>query len=191
MNNVIFTDSRRRAWLASFLVAPVMALAACAGSAATAPSSGSPAPAGAASSAPAAAQASTHDACALVTEQEATTALGSDPGAGTPQGSGASQACMFRSNGLVLQVGLSPNGTRELLDTTRAAIQKSYLDNHGTVVEAPGMGDANFVASSPHGGGCYVLKGTVMAHITLVNPTVMASAQATMTTLCGAMAGRL
>ena len=193
MTEKMLTNPPRRAWVAPIALASLLALAGCGGTAAAPTATSSSATSPPTSAASATPQTAALGACGLITEQEATTALSSDPGAGTPEGTGANQACAFGqgNGGGFLQAGYNDNQTRALLDGAKAKVSGSYQQQGGTVVEVAGIGDANFVASSPHGGGCYVLKGSILGHITLISPSVLSSPADTMTTLCRAMEGRI
>ncbi|GAC1574471.1 MAG: hypothetical protein NVS3B24_01640 [Candidatus Dormibacteria bacterium] len=158
----------------------------------TSPSQVSSTPSDSAATTPAAATRRAVDVCALVTEQEASAALGGSTGPGTPRGSGDNKGCEYTKSGAgFLQVGTNPNQTRAEFDSAKSKIESASDVPDATVVEMPGLGDANFVSSSPHGGGCYVLKGAILGHLTLISPTAMAAPAETMKTLCSAMGGRL
>jgi hypothetical protein len=126
-----------------------LALAACSGStaaptaAAVAPgqSSSSTAPAGgpsapAAQSAAPAAGGAAIVACALITEQEATTFLGSDPGPGVSSGTADQPACAY---GASLTFSVQPTAGRAQYDADRGAAQGS-----GKAADLTGVGDAGF-----------------------------------------------
>jgi hypothetical protein len=138
--------------VAGLLIAGV-ALAACSGSTATptpgvvAPGQSSAAAAGGSSapaqSAPPAAQSAAPsaggaaiDACALITEQEATTFLGSDPGPGVSSGTPDQPACAY---GASLTFSVQPTAGRAQYDADRGAAQGS-----GKATDLTGVGDAGF-----------------------------------------------
>jgi hypothetical protein len=138
--------------VAGLLIAGV-ALAACSGSTATptpgvvAPGQSSAAAAGGSSapaqSAPPAAQSAAPsaggaaiDACALITEQEATTFLGSDPGSGVSSGTPDQPACAY---GASLTFSVQPTAGRAQYDADRGAAQGS-----GKATDLTGVGDAGF-----------------------------------------------
>jgi Protein of unknown function (DUF3558) len=123
-------------------------LAACGGSsAATAPVAQPSAPTAATSDAPAsggtdassAPQGSTAAvaACALITEQDATTLLGSDPGPGMDTGTADAPACAYGAS-LTYLVQLADG--KATFDTTKAAMQGS-----GKAQDLTGVGDDGFV----------------------------------------------
>lgn len=124
-------------------------LGACAGSPATAnPSAaaaGAPALA-APTSASAAAVATTPaappagaDACALVTEQDAATALGADPGPGTPFTSHGSSQCQYGEAPAFLLVNLNPSGGKAAYAQERAG-----MGARGQLVDVLDVGDTAF-----------------------------------------------
>jgi hypothetical protein len=131
-----------------------LALAACSGSTAaptpgavtpgqsSAAAAGGPsAPAGqsappAAQSAAPAAGGAPIDSCALITEQEATTFLGSDPGPGASTGTADQPACAY---GASLTFSVQPTAGRAQYDADRGAAQGS-----GKATDLTGVGDAGY-----------------------------------------------
>lgn len=77
------------------------------------------------------------DACALITEQEATAFLGSDPGPGVDTGSASAPACAY---GASLTIAVELNDGKATFDSTKAAMQGS-----GKAEDLPGVGDAGYV----------------------------------------------
>lgn len=119
------------------LVLAGLILSACSGSAAapTAAGPGQSSAAGAPTSAPASAPAmsdapaasvpaaaSTVDACTLVTEPEATTFLGSDPGPGVSTGTADQPAC---AHGASLTLSIQPGAGKTQYDADRGAASGS------------------------------------------------------------------
>ncbi len=171
-------------------------LAGCGGAAAT-PAVGSPgqtssAPAGQPSTAvqpsqgvqPSAAGA-TIDACALLTEKEATAFLGTDPGAGVNTGSADSPACAY---GASLTMGVDPTGGKAAYDAMMASVPGSA---NGHVLT--GVGDeaavtivANTIAAMGILKGSKFITVNVQGDPSLGNITVD-----TLTTLGKTIAGRL
>jgi hypothetical protein len=92
------------------------------------------APAGSAASAP---TTTSIDACALITEQEATAFLGRDPGPGTNTGSASAPACAYGGS---LTIGVEPIDGKAVYATTKAAMQAS-----GKAQNLSGVGDAAYV----------------------------------------------
>lgn len=165
-------------------------LAACGGPSA---GSGSSAAGSSPTSAPIPTQKVT-DACALVTEQEATAALGADPGVGKSQGrAGAGQKCTYQgAGGIFLSVGINPLVTRAQFDDGKQKTKDNYqAQGGGTVQDISGIGDTAFVASSDHGGACEFLKGTLLGGVTIISPAVMTSPAAVLTSLCRTLVGRV
>ena len=130
-------------------------LAACSGSTATptatgagqSRAAGAPTSAPAASEAPAAsvpAAASTVDACTLITEAEATTFLGSDPGPGQSSGTADQPACAY---GASLTLSIQPSAGKAQYDADRGAASGS-----GNSTDLKGVGDAAFA---------FVVGGTI------------------------------
>jgi hypothetical protein len=137
-----------RIYAAPALLVLAALLAACSG--ASAPTSGAaqpPASSPPATAAPASGAADVSNApqgstaavaaCALITEQDATTLLGSDPGPGMDTGSAAAPACAYGAS-LTYQVQLDDG--KATFDTTKAAMQGS-----GKAQDLTGVGDDGFV----------------------------------------------
>jgi hypothetical protein len=180
---------------ATALLMLTIALTACGSTPAPAGTASAPGATAAAvaTSAPAAVHQAT-EACALITQQEATTALGSDPGPGVASGKAdTGVACTYtKSTGGYLQVGVNPSITRALFDDGKQKVQDAYQQvPNSAVADISGMGDTAFVASNPNGGACEFLKGSVLGHVTIVSPTVMPTPAETLTTLCGLLVGRI
>ncbi|HLY13240.1 MAG TPA: DUF3558 family protein [Candidatus Limnocylindrales bacterium] len=174
-----------------------LVLAACSGSAATpAPTVGGAGPtaatgdpsappaAAAASTAPAAGGA-TIDACSLVTEQEATTFLGSDPGAGLSTGTADQPACAY---GASLTLSIQPSAGKAQYDADRGAAQGS-----GKSTDLTGVGDAAFafvVANTI--GQMEIVKGAVVVTLNIQgDPSLQNITVDRLTTLGTVVAGRM
>ena len=183
-----------RAALALLVLTAV--LAACGGSsAATAPAAqqsastpaASDAPASSAPEASSAAQGSTAAvaACALITEQDATTLLGSDPGPGMDTGSAAAPACAYGAS-LTYQVQLDDG--KATFDTTKAAMQGS-----GKAQDLTGVGDDGFVFIVGNTiAQMVILKGSELLTVNVQgDPALQNITLPTLTTLGTAAAGRL
>jgi hypothetical protein len=110
----------------------------------------------AAASTPDAAEGSAH-ACSLVTEKDAETALGKDPGPGSKFTSHVSSQCQYGNyaSGLVL-VNLTPTRGRAAYDLMH--------DNPkvGHVVDADGFGDRAFEVSGPNTASIFFDKGDAL-----------------------------
>lgn len=125
--------------------------------------------------------------CALITEQEATALLGSDPGPGTAtdMGSAASPACAY---GASLTIGVDPNGGKAQFDSDTASMQGSA--NSHTLV---GVGDASaatIVANTI--AAVEILKGSTILTINVQgDPTLQNITPAALTKLGTTAVGRL
>jgi hypothetical protein len=167
-------------WSGGLLTAALLA-SACGASTAT---GGSNAPAGATSpstatsSAPASAAT---DACALVTQQDASTAIGA--AAGPPDNS---IGCTYKGPaGETVSVLLAP-GDRAKLDAVRA-----HLQGNPGYQDVPGAGDSAFMQSGSGGGQFYCLKGSRIMTITLSLARDTAPPTDALLTLGNTAAGRL
>ena len=78
------------------------------------------------------------DACTLVTEQDASAALGSDPGPGVPDAQSGVTACTYGAAPAMVSVHLSPAGKTEFDQAHAAPIQGA------TLVDLTGIGDGAF-----------------------------------------------
>jgi hypothetical protein len=85
-------------------------------------------------------------------------------------------------------VGTNPNQTRALFDSAKTEVQQA---GGNVFQDLPGVGDAAFVGSNDQGGACYVLKGSILGHITVYSRTALTAPADALTTLCRALAGRL
>jgi len=131
----------------------------------------------------------THDLCALVTELVATAGLGKDPGPGSAPGATGAEACLYAgAGGLFLQVGTDSNQDRSLYESARAKIRGPVLQQRGTFQDLSGLGDAAFVETTIRGGACYVLKGSILGHVTVGTRTPLTPSADALTDLCRAMA---
>ncbi len=81
-------------------------------------------------------------ACALVTEQEAATALGGDPGPGTQTAlEGTATACTYRAGGSTLQFSLTPSDGKATYEEQHAHIPSAAAS---FISDLPGIGDSAF-----------------------------------------------
>ena len=105
-------------------------------------------------------------ACSLVTEADATTALGTDPGPGTGSISahGSSQ-CHYGTLGRTLVlVNITPTQDKLVYDTMRTASGKAGL----SVVDVAGVGDAAFEVDVHGSAGIYFRKGDALVVVSVV-----------------------
>jgi hypothetical protein len=95
-------------------------------------------------------------ACELVTDKEASTAIGSPVGPGTAGGSAALSECIYGDGALI--IGMKTD-SKELFDTSRAAaLSKGATD-------LPGVGDSAFQAGAGQSFTLEFLKGTTLVSI--------------------------
>lgn len=125
-------------------------------------------------------------ACELITEQEATTALGTDPGPGqeTPLGETAS-ACTYLAGTSSLQLSLTPIGGKAVFDRERAGIPTGTTG----VTDVSGVGDAAFSQITGTRAAINFDKNDALVVIGLTN-TGTPPTQDQLTTLATAAAGR-
>jgi hypothetical protein len=125
------------------------------------------------------------DACKVVTEQEATTLLGSDPGPGQNTSSDLGAACAYGAS-LTLNVGA--NAGKAKFDSDRAPAVSS-----GKFQDLSGVGDAAFVFIVANTiGQMEILKGSTVLTVNVQgDPSLQNITAATLTTLGTAAAGRI
>jgi hypothetical protein len=140
------------------------------------------APAGTDASAPAA---GAIDACALITEQEATAFLGSDPGPSAETGTAAAPACAYGGS---LTIMVEPNDGAAQYATTKAAMQGS-----GKAEDLNGVGDAAYVFIVGNTiGDMEILKGSTLLSVRVQgNPSLQNVTVARLTALGTTAVGRL
>jgi hypothetical protein len=135
-------------------------------------------------SAPAASSAGIN-ACALITEQEATAFLGSDPGPGTDSSTAASPTCAY---GAALTLSVDPSAGKAKFDTDKAAAQGS-----GKLQDLSGVGDAGYafiVANTI--AQMEILKGSALLTVNVQgDPSLQNITLAALTTLGTTAVGRL
>jgi hypothetical protein len=97
-------------------------------------------------------------ACDLITEQDASAAIGSPAGPGTPGGTAALSECIFDDGSLI--VSMKRPG-RDLYDSSRAQLQgKPFLD-------VPDVGDGGFSTGSGQHVTLEFVKGDTLVSILL------------------------
>jgi hypothetical protein len=170
---------------------PATASAKTSGAAATAaaattpatPAPATPAPATATpTAAPDAAGTATMTACTVITEDDATTLLGSDPGPGVEHSDGPISACAYGD----LQIGMEQGpAMKTLFDSLKSA--RGTTPGYASV---DGVGDDGFLVLSPdHDTLLYILKGsTLVSAIVVTDPNITA---VTLTALGASAAARL
>jgi hypothetical protein len=106
--------------------------------------------------------------CSVVTEQEASTALGADPGPGqeSPPGVAGLGTCVYGAGFSVVRVSVDTSGVgKAIYDNDRSTVMG---DNPALVVDVPGVGDGAF--ETPNGASqatVYLYKGGTFVSITL------------------------
>ena len=151
------------------------------------PSQASP---GAATDTPTAAAGNAHP-CSVVTEQEATAALGADPGPGqeSPPGVTGLGTCVYGSASSVVRLSVDSSGVgKAIYDGDRTSATAA---NAASVVDVPGVGDGAF--ETPSGASqttIYFYKGGTFVEITLGIPTGLPPKDQTIV-LATAAAGRV
>src|ERR1019366_3197451 len=135
-------------------------------------------------SAPAASSAGVN-ACALITEQEATAFLGSDPGPGTDSSTAASPTCAYDAS---LTFSVDPTAGKAKFDTDKAAAQGS-----DKLHDLSGVGDAGyaFIVGNTIA-QMEIVKGSALLTVNVQgNPSLQNITLARLTTLATTMVGRL
>ena len=176
------TDSRRHAVAAlAACIAAGLLLAACSKStpaaqttsavqttaAATDTTSAAATNAASAEATPLAASTTGGNACSLVTEADATTALGTDPGPGTGSISahGSSQ-CHYGTVGRTLVlVNITPTQGELAYDNMR---NNPDIGKAGAVVDVAGVGDKAFEVDSHGSAGIFLRKGDALVAVSVV-----------------------
>jgi hypothetical protein len=108
-------------------------------------------------------------ACGLITEQDATTAIGSAAGPGTAGGGAALSECIYGDGALI--VGMKTD-SKAFYDTSHAAAQAKGATN------VTGVGDSAFQAGAKGVSTLEFLKGTTLVSIILSGPDAQNAAVA-------------
>ncbi len=182
-------QSPRHATAAVILTVGLL-LAGCHNSSPSAASANGSPPAGevdAGSVAPSAVDPTGHaaDACSLVTEQDAATVLGADPGAGSSHQSGAASSCEYGQSPSVLTVNLVPAGGKAAWEHTR-----SLMAANG-VADLSGVGDGAFGLFKGPEAAVEFYQGDVMVAIVLIFGRTGTPHKDQMIALAKAAAGRV
>jgi hypothetical protein len=125
-------------------------------------------------------------ACVLVSEQDATTALGAYPGTGGEQyqegAFGGNSTCTYGVASVGVQVSASSIAGKALCDGNRQP----------NSVDVPGVGDRAFEtpATGAQEATVYFLKGDICVSITIETPAAMGSAKDRVIALATTAAGR-
>jgi hypothetical protein len=97
-------------------------------------------------------------ACDLITEQDASTAIGSPAGPGTPGGTAALSECVFDESALVISM---KRPGKELYDSSRAQLKA------GQFTDVPDVGDGGFETGSGQHVILEFYRGDVLVNILL------------------------
>lgn len=130
------------------------------------------------------------DPCAVVTETDATVALGSDPGAGQSSVTAAgTRRCTYSSDAGNLMVTVTPNQTEE--DFTRAHDKAAKDARGGTFVEVPEVGHGAFSTWGGPMASIQFYKDATAVYIMLMIAARPSSPKSQVTALAVAAAGRI
>jgi hypothetical protein len=155
--------------------------------AASAPSSQGTAAAGSPTT-PAASGGNDHP-CLVVTEQEATTALGADPGPGqeTPPGAGGLGTCVYGAGSSVVRLSVDTSGVgKAIYDSDRSSYPSA------STTDVPGVGDGAFeIATIGSQVTVYFYKGGTFVSITLGTAATTGPPKDQVIALATAAAGRV
>lgn len=128
-------------------------------------------------------------ACTLVTEHDATTALGTDPGRGSAFSSHGSTQCQYGTyQTQFLLVNLTPSRGRAGYDIVHSH-QKA--GQNVRAVDIAGVGDRAFEVTAPHTAGIYANKGDALIVVTITSPTAPDSPTVPVLALAKLVASRL
>lgn len=123
--------------------------------------------------------------CSLITEQEASTALGTDPGPGQDTTSHGASSCMYGTAPMIVTVNLVPSGGKAAYDQLRAHAPA------GRTVDVAGVGDAAFGTSSGPATGIDFYKGDTFVAVVLVAATASTPSKNRAIVLAKAAAARI
>ena len=128
-------------------------------------------------------------ACALVTEPDATTALGKDPGAGSKFSSHGSTQCQYGSyQTAFLLVNLTPSQGRAGYDNVH---NNPKLGQNVRVIDITGVGDRAFEISGPNTAGIYFTKGDALVVVSVSMQTATSPPKVAALALAKIAASRL
>ena len=124
-------------------------------------------------------------ACSLITEQEASTALGSDPGPGVADTLGIATSCTFGTPPSILRVDLVPTDGKASYEHA-LGLAKAH-----PVVTISGVGDGAFGTFNGTVGSIEFYKGDAVVSILLAANGASTPSQDKLTVLAKQAAGRL
>jgi hypothetical protein len=111
-------------------------------------------------------------ACALVTEHDAATALGADPGPGSKFESHGSTQCQYGdAQTIMVLVNLTPARGKLAYDRMHGA---PTPDKRVTVSDVAGVGDRAFAITAPHTAGIYFNSGDSLVLVSVMGRTATA-----------------
>jgi hypothetical protein len=125
-------------------------------------------------------------ACSLVTEQEASAALGADPGPGQSDTSGPASSCMYGSSPSIVTVNLVPVGGKQYFDHAR-----QVTGSAGHEVTVSGIGDEAFSVASGPAASVEFVKGDALVAIVILRGMTGSPAIAQATVLAKLAASRI
>ena len=106
------------------------------------------------------------DACTLITEQDVTETLGSDPGPGTPIAHAGSSQCQYGSYATqAVLVNVTPSQGKQAFDNFR---KDPHTADAGAVVDVDQIGDRAFEVGSHGSAGIFFVKGEVLVVVSVV-----------------------
>ncbi|HEV7203216.1 MAG TPA: hypothetical protein VGN18_01330 [Jatrophihabitans sp.] len=135
------------------------------------------------------ASAGSGSACALVTEHDAATALGSDPGRGSAFSSYGSTQCQYGTyQTQFLLVNLTPSRGRAGYDIVHS---HQRAGQNVRAVDIAGVGDRAFEVTAPHTAGIYANKGDALLVVTITKQAALDPPTVPVLALARLAAGRL
>ncbi len=138
---------------------------------------------------PAAAPAAGVTACALVTEQEVGTALGTDPGAGSAFTSHGASQCQYGTYATAfVLVNLTPTQGKAAYDHMHSS---PNLSQAGVVADLAGLGDRAFEISGPNTASIYFDKGDALVLVMVEIRTATSPPKAQVLALAKTAANRI
>jgi len=138
---------------------------------------------------PAAAPSAGGTACALVTQQEVGTALGTDPGPGSADtGNGSSQCQYGTFQTAFVLVNLNPTQGKAFYDHAR---NNPKLSQAGAVTDVAGVGDRAFGIFGPKSAAIYFNKGDALVLVMVEINTATSSPKAQALALAKTAASRI
>ena len=126
------------------------------------------------------------DACSLITQQEAATALGADPGPGDGAANLGASSCTFGSSPALVSVNVLPTNGMAALKNMQA-----HATGHNKLTPVPGIGDAAFIVTGGPSASVMFAKGDAMVAVLIVASGAPTPASQSALTLARLAASRL